>query len=438
MHSTFLKSSQFQNMAWLLIALLPVFVYFFYVFLFAVNVPQLDDFHAIFKSMERIYQSKTLGEATYWAMDFHNEHRLAYTRFVSLVFAQINGGIIDLKWLIFVGNLSLVGTYSVLFFVFRAAQIPLHCFLPVSFLLFQMQFFENTFFAMAALQNLSVWFFAIGCLYLLIFKNNYFGGLLAAFLATNTSGNGLFLFLIIPFILATQKSTWQAWLFWLVGFGLAGLEYHNRFTFSNSSSGTLFDKMYAFLGLLGSFGGAKAGFFLGFMLLTIVLICTGHLLLKNNLTQTNLRQKIGQNLTKPRLFCLGFLGFIMLTALAIAANREVHLVVSTSRYKIVSAMALIGVYLLAIQAVGRQLKPVVFTTALLFAVCFCGFTYHKCTPVIWQHRSELLKDARDFKQTGKVNNAVYLQINYRPENDWQNALKRGIYRFPVLTDSTNT
>ena len=449
MKSAFLENKHAQKLGFIVVLLLPVFVYFLYFFNFAVNVPQLDDFHAIFKSLERIYESKTPQEAAQWTMDFHNEHRITYTRLVSLTVVQLNGGFIDLRTLMFIGNLSLVGVLLLLLLVFRATQLSFLYFLPVPFLLFQVQFFENTFFAMAALQNLTVWFFALICLYCTIFNEkktdlSRFFGVLAACFAANTSGNGLFLFLIIPFILTLQKATWLGWLFWLIGFGLMLLEYKNRLTFSSCLSGKTSEKAVAFLGFIGSFVGANSGMivpaFCGLVLLVSMFFYVGHSLLENSQTPEKmaLRQKMTHNLTKPLLFYICFFGFILLTTFAIVAHREAHLTISTSRYKIVSAMALICVYLSHIQAINERLKPLMFNAALLFSICFCGFTYYRYTPAIYQRQHELLKDAHDFARTGKVANPVYLQIKYRPENDWKKAIKRGFYRFPLVRDSTST
>lgn len=43
------------------VLLLPVSVYFLWVIRFAVNVPQLDDFHAILASTQLIHEAPTLS-----------------------------------------------------------------------------------------------------------------------------------------------------------------------------------------------------------------------------------------------------------------------------------------------------------------------------------------------------------------------------------------
>lgn len=435
-----------RKYVYLFLFFIPLAIYFSWVLYFAVNVPQLDDFDAILQSTKRIQSAESFAQAWNVLINFHNEHRIAYTRFVSLLVSRLNGGPIDLRILILWGNLALAGLAYLFYRSFRTASLPLAYFLPIPFLLFQLQFFENTFFAMAALQNLGVWCWVGWSLWLLSFDDDketvtkhisrsqrlHFGGAISmAILATFTSGNG-FTVWPIGLVLVLLRRKKRQTIIWLASSLLVFALYFKGFNFSASQShNNLWQLLEACFGFMGAFVGAgslgtKFPALIGFILTVGVMGWAIQRLVSRGFDWTVSGQL---PLTRAQTFWLAFFVFLVGTAGIVAINRPPALITGTPRYKLASVIALCLFYLVIIQAIERtRFQLLAFNFFLFFSVIFFTVTYWKNTPVVQQQRQALLQDLRDFQQTGKVNNPVYDQGFYRPEEDWKAAIEAGLYQ----------
>ncbi len=413
-----------QNILLTLGTVLPVVLYFSWVNRFAVNVPQWDDF-AVLASVRRLRESTTAGEWLHHLLDFHNEHRLVYTRLVAWSVSRLSGGPVDFRVLIALGNASLLGLLALFGAGFRETRLPALAWLPVPFLLLHLQYFENTFFAMAALQNLTVWLWAGLALWHLSRATYpcYALALFFAALTTGTSGNGLLVFPVGAVVLLGQKK-WGCAAVWLGCFGLLAALYLQRLGGSPqridpSSFGR------AFLGYLGAAGGMSNGSWLPVLLGACLLGGVG-------LAGWQIvRREGGAFWFRPEAAWLVLFGFVVLTAVAIALRRPPADVLSVPRYKIGSALALVLAYLLVTSALPRsgwRRRWVVLVTAA--SVVFWGVVNYRITPHVLRQRVATLQDAADFAQTGRLTNAAYRAQGYAPEDEWQAAVRAGLYRFP--------
>jgi hypothetical protein len=104
-----------------------------------------------------------------------------------------------MRLLMWIGNLTTVLLALLLARCWRSRHLPIVHFLPVVFILFQPQSWENMTWAMAALQNFSIWLFA--ALALACWQHTTWrwqvAALAWAMVAAGTSGNGIFVPLVL-------------------------------------------------------------------------------------------------------------------------------------------------------------------------------------------------------------------------------------------------
>ena len=194
-----MTSASSNGRAWLIALLfaLPMLSYFGLIASYAENIPFWDDFDSILKFLSKSPPS--------WhdLAAHHNEHRIIWTRAVAWV-CHLATGPIDLRLLMWIGNLTTVALTLLLASRWRAQNLPILFFLPVVYILFQPQSWENMTWAMAALQNCSIWLFAalaLACWQFATWRWQV-AALAWATVAAGTSGNGIF----VPLVLIIWQS----------------------------------------------------------------------------------------------------------------------------------------------------------------------------------------------------------------------------------------
>ncbi len=180
-----------KRFSWLIV-LIPIYLYFYNLYVYGQNIPHWDDY-AIRTIVDKIHNSSSFFEKLRLVFAQHNEHRIAFTRIMALITVQI-GGQINFLWMQWLGSFALIGMLYLFFKVLKANQLSGNYLIPIGFFLFQLSHYENTYWAMASVQNfwvvlfvlLSFWQIANG-------KIPYLWFTLAAF----TSANGV---LFVPMV----------------------------------------------------------------------------------------------------------------------------------------------------------------------------------------------------------------------------------------------
>ncbi|GAB3643203.1 hypothetical protein [Spirosoma arcticum] len=190
--------------AWAVV-LLPVIVFALVWQYYAVNVPKWDD-HALRAYLYFSDQETTLSGKIYQLFRQHNEHRIVYDRIIATLDYRLFGKMSHIHLMV-AGNLSLVGLLAVFGAVLLRAGKSLIYLLPVALLLFNLSHWENMFWGMAALQNFSVVLWVVLTIYLLSYTDRWGLALVAAVLATLTSGNGLLVWPIGLILLMLRTPT---------------------------------------------------------------------------------------------------------------------------------------------------------------------------------------------------------------------------------------
>ena len=370
-----------------ILIVLPVALYFYFLLEYSINIPKWDD-HALKAFIVEFQNSNGFIPKLQTFFKQHNEHRIAFDRFFTLIVYWINGSI-DYRWLMWIGNFTLLGLLFIYYKIFQTLKISIAYFVPIPFILFQLQLWENTFWGMAAMQNFGIIFFIFSLIYLICLEKRaaFYSALFIAFLATYTSGNGITIFPVCIFLLILQRRFKDAFVFTSISVILIFLYFYDyKFPENNPSlDGIEIQKMikgfFMFLGSVFDFlpnasQNHKILIFAGFFLFVSSSTIAVYLIFDSKLFKKQ------RNLNQIKLFILGSIMFLIGTAIVVTITRisygEVSLL--TSRYKIYSILLLITIYLAIISKINFRDNNRIAFSLIFLAICFnllANYTYFK-------------------------------------------------------------
>ena len=352
---------------------MPIILYFYFLSEYSLNIPKWDD-HALKAFILEFENANGFLAKFQTFFKQHNEHRIAFDRLITLIVFKIHGTI-DYRWLMWVGNFTLIGTLIIFYKIFQKQKVTLWFFVPVPFILFQLQLWENTFWGMAAVQNFGIILFIYGLIYLISSekKTHFYLALLFAFFATYTSGNGITVFPICIVLLLLQRRFKETFIFGIISILLIFVYfYHYQMPPSNPPMigirlGKIIFGFCSFLGsafdlIPNSSGRIKLTIVAGGVLFLISAIITIYLIFSSKLLKKN------RFLNQTELFVLGSLMFLIGTAILVTFTRisfgDIGLL--TSRYKIYAILLLITLYIFIISKIELiNLKWLAFPLILL-------------------------------------------------------------------------
>ncbi|MCF2519281.1 hypothetical protein [Dyadobacter sp. CY351] len=192
---------------WSGIGLIITPVVYFYLILeaYTLNIPYTDDFNLL-ETIHNFHVANGFVGKIEVLFEQVNQHRFAFERTVMLVMYFFTGTV-NVKTQILLGNLALLGIFYLLFLSFKKEQVSWYYFIPVPYVLFNLVYFENAVWGIAAIQNTPLIFFALLSAYG-IARNDQKGwylGIAAALLTTFTSGSGILTWIIGALILGLQR-----------------------------------------------------------------------------------------------------------------------------------------------------------------------------------------------------------------------------------------
>ena len=429
-------------LAWALIAL-PIILYFYFLSEYSLNIPKWDD-HALKAFILEFDNANGFLAKFQTFFKQHNEHRIAFDRLITLIVFKIHGTI-DYRWLMWVGNFTLIGTTFIFYKIFQKQKASLWFFVPVPFILFQLQLWENTFWGMAALQNFGIIFFIYGLIYLISSdkKTHFYLALIFVFFATYTSGNGITVFPICIVLLLLQRRFKETFIFGIISIGLIfAYFYHYQMPPSNPPMagiglGKIIFGFFSFLGsafdlMPNSSGRIKLTIIAGGVLFLISAIIAIYLIFNSKLLKKN------RFLNQTELFVLGSLMFLIGTAIVVTFTRisfgDVGLL--TSRYKIYAILLLITLYIFIISKIELiNLKRLVFPLILL-SVGFNVIANYINFKEVVNFRNQLISFAINWKlepenQKNTNNIILYETPKLEIENQISN-IKKSIKLSPIV------
>jgi hypothetical protein len=382
-----LKSFLSKNTLWSFLIFLPVGFYFYFLSEYAINIPKWDD-HALKAFIVEFENANGLIPKLQTFFKQHNEHRIAFDRFFTLIVFWVHGSI-DYRWLMWIGNITLLGVLFIFYKIFKKQKISIAYFVPIPYILFQLQLWENTFWGMAAIQNFGIIFFILALIYLISSekKIHFYLALFVAFLATYTSGNGITIFPVCVVLLVLQRRFKDVFLFCGVSLILVFLYfYHFQFPQNNPTMIGIGIKnivlgFFSFLGSVfdlipNSTSRQKSTIFGG-----ATLFATGSIIAIYVIFNSKLFKK-QRNLNQTEFFILGSIMFLVGTAIVVTFTRisygEAGLL--TSRYKIYSILLLITIYISFLSKIDINNIKWLVLSLIFMSVCFnlvANFTHFK-------------------------------------------------------------
>jgi hypothetical protein len=375
--------------------LLAVFLIFFPIIIFylvfqkyAVNIPHWDDF-AVRNTLAKILETNSIFEKIKLLFSQHNEHRILLTRLSAwLVF--LLQGTLNLKGLMLIGFFALFGILVILFQISKKYNSPLYAFVPISFILFNIGLFENTFWGMASVQNFGVVFFAFLTLYWLVFsienQNKYYFylSLISCFIGVFTSSNGIIIPLVGCLVLLVQQRKKELFI-WLGGSITFIIVFFFNFQKNpdNVVKTNFSDFKSIIKGLFATLGSVldsstivpvkhmDLAMALGLFLLIFMCMFAYQVIFKKHNQSFSLYHRTND------LFLLACLAFIGITSVGIVVARISYgiEILLTSKYKIYSVLSLIIFYIVALDSLAERFKNNFIKLAIFVSIFFNFYTY---------------------------------------------------------------
>lgn len=193
---------------------LPIIFFFYIIFSYTDNVPFKDDYSLL----ESIYNMEYSTSFSEWNKAFFkqvNQHRFGFERSIMWLIYKLLGNE-NIKAQIIIGNSFLLGILYLLLKIFKNFKLSIIYFTPIPLLIFNLTYFENATWGIAAIQNTPIIFFAFLTVHFLSLsrKNSFYLAILFATITLFTSGNGLAIWVVGILLLGIQNR-WKKMGLWI-------------------------------------------------------------------------------------------------------------------------------------------------------------------------------------------------------------------------------
>lgn len=330
--------------------------YFYYVVLYAVNIPYLDDYDAILNYI-LTFREINLGNQLKSLLLPHSEHIMIMTRAVSWISYGLTGKI-DFGNLLIIGNGLLIIQLAFLYQLFTPSnRFSVFYFLVVVLVFLNPQYSPTSFWAMALWSNIWVILPVTLSVFLLSNPQIWYWALPAALLSLFSNGNGLMIWPIGFLILLLDKRPLNQYIVWISTTILSCGAYF--YLMRQQPSSGIFElsnlpflplNILAFLGSYGALLGGKLGQAMAVLVGIIILI-----------TSIFTFRKYLQTHERTDLILLSLMAFIFLTALAVAlfrAEKGMSIIVG-GRYRQYSSLAVAVSFLMGFRLIKFRVNHLI-------------------------------------------------------------------------------
>ncbi len=363
------------------------------------------------------------------------------------------------------GNATLLATAWLLYRIARQGGLSVWQTLPISLLLFQPQFYENTItWAICALQHVPALFFAFATFYLLARPGvrSFLISLPLAFLATFSNGNGLAV-LVAGMLVVLLRRDYRRALIWLLFSILCGglYSYLSQFSAAEPVSANLthplrvlggFFLMSGSMGLL--FTRSLVGLSLTGMAITLpIALVIGTILLRYT-GQVHWLQRLPARLQRgldswsvpvvhqAALPLIAGYAYLLITLLGIAFARGQgwHYGLLLPRFIWFATVALVTGYVLVMFWLRPVYRVGVGRGVLAFSLLFSVTAYWSTVDEVMAVRQSLLSDRHNWKENQLL---ITLPTNKRTSDSFYGtlikaAVAQGIYHLPPAVFNPDT
>ena len=439
-----MKILNLKNLS-IVVGLMPILFFVYYVWQYTINIPFLDDNIYYTKAVVDVNKSQSFAETFNIFMRQHTitEHKTPVSRIAAFLIYKITG---KLNFFTFaqIGNLTLLGILFLFWRFFRKHAWNIVYFLPIPFLLFQMQTNENQFWMGCAWLYYPIGLWQMTTFYLLSYqKPRYFTlAMFSAVFVTFIFSNGMFVFLPATLILLYQKRYKDLGIMTIVAMVCLGVYFSSyspspivppAFSISNILTG--------FVLMLGAYVDVQDLHNLSpFTATAVGLIILGFLTYGGIwLLNRYFKDIEPENSSKISdiLFIVSSMIALCLSAGAVAYSRYTgehgFEEMFTSRYRFMSILLICLTYLFSLLLTKSTVRKVILAIFLPIVMFLYAYSYYFWHDYNVFYRERLAAAAFNFK----FHNSWVL---FPFDNDWTKqvdvvnieAIKTGVYQLPTL------
>jgi hypothetical protein len=429
----------------IILGVIPIVFFIVYVWQYTINVPFLDDNLYYTKAVVDVNKSQSLSESFQIFMRQHTitEHKTPVSRLAAFLIYKITG---KLNFFTFaqIGNLTLFGILFLFWRFFRKHAWNIVYFLPIPFLLFQMQTYENQFWMGCAWLYYPIGLWQMVTFYFLSYqKPRYFlYAMLSAVFVTFIFSNGMFVFFPATLLLIYQKRYKHLGIMALVAVVCLAVYFSSykpspivppAFSIPNILTG--------FVLMIGSYMDVQDFHSISPITATMVgLIIIGFLIYGGIWLLRRYFKFLPKETTEKEsdiLFLVASMIALGMSAGAVAYSRYTgehgFEEMFVSRYRFMSILLMCLAYLFSLLLTRGTFRKVVLATFLPLTIFLYGYSYYHWHDYNVYYRERLVAAAYNFK----YHNSWVL---YPFDNDWTaqvdvvnvEAIKTGVYQLPDL------
>lgn len=436
-----------------LAAALPVVFWIGVILYYSVNLPWYDDFDPFPDFLSKWITTDAFAERLKLLFQPNNEHRMVVGKLATLAYYWVTGHL-NFTFLHIGAALFTLGTLAVFWRAFKRSNLSGWYFLPVPFLLFQLQYHLIFLWAICGWQHEPVVFFVVLSMFLLSGKR-FGGALLAGVCATYAMSSGIFVWPagVAVLLLRSQYKQLIGWV--LVGALAVGLYFYGMSAQGNESSFAFFAQ-YPHLSVLGFFAflGGLFDFFpeksivvrsalpvlMAFILMIWVAIwlwrqATPWLARTFGAFKQSGKSSESEKAADLNAFLLGILAFLLVEALVIGLLRPRFgfFVMIVSNYKIYPALFLIVTYLTFIVSTQNQLlRKRALQVSAFVALLIWGLSIYTSLPVISERRKYYVVNGynQEFNGFG-LGHVPYSEGAKYVDSLMKQLVQMGVYTYPA-------
>ncbi len=405
----FFNSSKYKTFILFALAFLPVYLFYSLIAKFAVNAPYWDDYDSILNFTNN-FLGAGFQDKVNLIFSQHNEHRISFSRVITLASYYLAGKI-NFRLLIFIGNISLIGLLAVLWKASTFTKNKFLYFIPAIFIIFNVQYWGDIYFATPAVSNLCVLFFAFASLYFLSKESwKYFiFSLVLAVIAVFTNADGLLVFLAgLPVVIYQRKP--KRILLWVCVGIVCILFYFYGYVKPPGHPGIISSVLshpvqaiaylFRFMGLCCLWPLAAGIILCGYFIYLV---------------------RIG--FYRKNMALVSFYLFLMLTAFAVALSRS-GFDSLPSRYKVISTLILSISYLSFIEILPEDKIKRIFPALLVCSILFNYFSYRNNFKYIILQKKYLTEGLRSWQENKA---GLSYPDRGRADSIMSSAIAKGLY-----------
>lgn len=427
-----------------LLILVPILVFYIFVFHNAFNIGWNDDWHGIEGFLASWMQQEMFSDKITLLFSQMCEHRILYVRLSTLLCFTLFGEV-NYKILMLMGVSYLLILPFVFYRVLKEINVKLAYIIPIIFIIFNIQPIENIFWAITSLQPNTVIIFGLWGFSLLLFYKQKWAFYLANslfFLAMFTNGNGMFSFLAaIPLVLyartRSEKIQYFAilaccFILYFFDFKKPGIRPDVMINFTQFPHIILGD-IFAFFGspidstvqfystnLKYTVAIAAGVLMLGWILYQLLVFINFWFLTTRKglvIEKTNALYQTILKYPKFNLYLLSAFIFVALSGAAFAASRASQGLEQAfaSRYKTVALILFVIVYLSFYNVLERKNWEKYLKISIIVTILFSAFSYYESWDDVENRRKFFGTTILNWKNNGRY--YYYAFANSRNPDD---------------------